>query len=509
MKNPFRILIIFGLFALPLCVQAELQNGKVEFGLIKGNALLVTPKAVKTPATQGYVFEQGYRVETMKESTTELLLSNGATLILEPNTSLEVRTFRQVGSDLIKAGEYRMLTKEPSPSVTEIVIKRGKITGEVRKLNPQSTFSIKTPVGVARIRGTIYTVEYAQNNAKAVGNINVSCVRGSVEVAINGSNTGPTPVAAGKQMAAQASVTVTPEEKTDVVKSTAAVSNSTTLPKAEGAPPLAVGAVISAPGVPEGTTVVGLDAGGNAILSNPVSISAGADLMVSTAAAPEPEPVVRSTVAVAVANTNKLPAAAGQSLAVGAEISGAGIPAGTKVTGVDSEGNVTLSNPVTISAGAEIAAVPTPAAVEPPPVITPTITVTRMNSEQVSAVASTLSSGSSMSADVVNAVKEIAKAAPPPAPVAPTTSTTTTSGVGGTTTESSSGTSTTAAGSTSTESSSGSSSTDSTSTSTSGSSSLGNTGSGGSTGNVLDNIIDTIQKVIEKQQQENPSPAGG
>jgi len=574
MKAPFRILSFIGLLALPLFVHAELQNGKVEFGLIKGSALLLTPESKKSPAVTGYAFEQGYRVETMKESTTELLLSNGATLILEPGTSLEVRTFRQVGSDLIKPGEYRMLAKEPTPSVTEVVVKRGKITGEVRKLNPQSTFSIKTPVGVARIRGTIYTVEYAQNNAKAVGNIKVSCVRGLVEVAVNGSNTGPVLVAAGKQMSSQASVTVTPEEKTEVVKSTTAVANSATLPKAEGAPPLAVGAVIvapgvpegtkvigvdpngnailnnpvtisagaeisvttvvpetvnevvksttavansatlpkaegaaplavgaviSAPGVPKGTTVVGVDASGNAILSNPVSIAAGADLVVATPVVDAPEAVVKSTVAVPVANSNKLPAAASQNLAVGAEISGAGIPAGTKVTGVDADGNVILSNPVTISAGAEIAAAPPPSN-EPPPVITPTITVTRMNSEQVSAVASTLASGSSMSADVVAAVKEIAKTAPPPAPlnVAGTTNT----GVGGATTTTTSGT-TTETASTGTES-------GNTETAPTNSGTQTQPSGGGSTGpSVLDKIIDTVQRVIEKEQQTNQSPAGG
>ena len=32
--------------------------------------------------------------------------------------------------------------------------------GEVRKLNALSTFSVKTPAGLVRIRGTVFSVEY-------------------------------------------------------------------------------------------------------------------------------------------------------------------------------------------------------------------------------------------------------------------------------------------------------------------------------------------------------------
>ena len=428
MKAPFRILIFIGMLALPLFVHAELQNGKVEFGLIKGSALLLTPESKKSPAVTGYAFEQGYRVETMKESTTELLLSNGATLILEPGTSLEVRTFRQVGSDLIKPGEYRMLAKEPSPSVTEIVIKRGKVTGEVRKLNPQSTFTIKTPVGVARVRGTIYTLEYAQNNTQGAGNIKVSVVRGLVEVSINGSNGSATSVTAGRQMSAQGPVDVT-KNLVQSVKTTVAVAASTQLPKVEGA-----------------TTV----------------------------------------------------------LSVGDEVAGPGIPKGTKVVAVDAEGNVTFSKPVTVTAGTEIEIKP-PA--EAPPIVPTTVSVTKMNSDQISSVASTLASSSSMSADVVNAVKEIAKTAPPPAPLNVAATTT---GVGGATTDAGSGAVTTASGGTTTES--ASTGTDSGNTETAPTNSGTQTQPSGNTNNqrsVLDKIIDTVHKVIEREQQTNQSPAGG
>ena len=76
----------------------------------------------------GYVLsKEGFRVETTPKNTVELILSNGSTLIVSPDTLLEVKTFRQVVSDRIIDGEYQKLEKEPSPSITEIEVIRGKV----------------------------------------------------------------------------------------------------------------------------------------------------------------------------------------------------------------------------------------------------------------------------------------------------------------------------------------------------------------------------------------------
>ncbi len=194
-------LILIALF--PALASAALQNGKVEVGLVKGTSTLIDPQTIKKPLASGLVFQEGYTVETNLESTAELILSNGSTLIVSPNTLLEVRTFKQVASSLIIEGSYQKLDKEPSPSVTEIEVKRGKVLGEVRKLNPMSSYTIKTPVGVARIRGTIYEVGYEEDK-KGMGTLSVSCVRGSVEATVFASSSGPISVAPGTQVTAVA-----------------------------------------------------------------------------------------------------------------------------------------------------------------------------------------------------------------------------------------------------------------------------------------------------------------
>lgn len=205
MRIPFKQFGLLALGLLPAFAFAALTNGKVQVGLVKDEAYLYDAKGKKEPLKSARVFQEGFRVETTPKNTVELILSNGSTLIVSPDTLLEVKTFRQVVSSLIVDGEYQKLDKEPSPSITEIEVIRGKVIGEVRKLNPQSSYTIKTPVGVARIRGTIYTVEFA-DNGKGTGTLNVACVRGSVEATVFAANAGPIAVKPGDQLTVQAPV---------------------------------------------------------------------------------------------------------------------------------------------------------------------------------------------------------------------------------------------------------------------------------------------------------------
>jgi len=188
-------LVAFAL--LPLVSSAALQSGKVQVGKVTGTATLIDAKSQRKPLESGAVFQEGSRVETGVDSTAELVFSNGASLVLTPSTLLELRTFRQVPSAGI-TDPYRQIEKDPSPSVTEVEVPRGKVIGEVRKLNALSTFSVKTPAGLVRIRGTVFTVEY-RVGADGIGKIVVSCIRGSVETTVYSANVGPVAVDPGMQ----------------------------------------------------------------------------------------------------------------------------------------------------------------------------------------------------------------------------------------------------------------------------------------------------------------------
>ena len=203
---------------LPVLSSAALQSGKVQVGKITGSVTIIDAKAQRKPLATGAIFQEGARVETGVDSTAELVFSNGASLVLTPSTLLELRTFRQVPSAGI-TDPYRQIEKDPSPSVTEVEVPRGKIIGEVRKLNALSTFTVKTPAGLVRIRGTVFAIEY-RIGPDGIGRVVVSCVRGSVETIVYSSNVGPVNVDPGMQTSS-------------AVPSAALISN---LARASGAP---------------------------------------------------------------------------------------------------------------------------------------------------------------------------------------------------------------------------------------------------------------------------------
>ncbi|MFN5804868.1 MAG: FecR domain-containing protein [Opitutia bacterium] len=196
-----RVSLILGLLLLPVLSSAALQDGKVLVGNLTGQASSIDAKKVRKPLVSGFLFSpaEGYHIETAAASTAELILSNGSTLIVSPDSLIEVKTFRQVASPAIAEGSYQKFDKEPSPSVTEIEVKRGKVVGEVRKLSPLSSYVIKTPVGMARIRGTVFTVGFTRN-ANGTVSMSIACARGSVEGLVYDANTGPITVAPGKQL---------------------------------------------------------------------------------------------------------------------------------------------------------------------------------------------------------------------------------------------------------------------------------------------------------------------
>lgn len=199
MSSFFKHLGMVAFALLPILSSAALQTGKVQVGKVSGSVTLIDAKAQRKPLANGAMFQEGSLVETGVNSTAELVFSNGASVVLTPNTLVQLRTFRQVPSADI-TDPYRKIEKDPSPSVTELEVPRGKIIGEVRKLNALSTFTVKTPAGLVRIRGTVFTVEY-RVGPDGIGRIVVDCVRGSVETTVYSSNAGPITVEPGMQAA--------------------------------------------------------------------------------------------------------------------------------------------------------------------------------------------------------------------------------------------------------------------------------------------------------------------
>lgn len=234
MKAFIKFLGMFAFALLPILSSAALQTGKVQVGKVSGTVTIIDAKAQRKPLANGATFQEGSLVETGVNSTAELVFSNGASVVLTPNTLIELRTFRQVPSADI-TDPYRQIEKDPSPSVTELEVPRGKIIGEVRKLNALSTFTVKTPAGLVRIRGTVFTVEY-RVGPDGIGRIVVDCVRGSVETTVFSSNAGPVTVEPGMQ----ASSAVASAALIDILTKASAAAPGAPQPPALSAATLAV-----------------------------------------------------------------------------------------------------------------------------------------------------------------------------------------------------------------------------------------------------------------------------
>lgn len=201
----FKLFLIAALAALPGLASAALQNGKVEVSQVSGQVTLIDATSHRKALKVGDVFQQGTQIVTAAGASAELQLSNGSTILVSPDSHLVLRTFRQVPSRDIAESDYQKVSKEPSPSVTELMLYKGKIVGEVRKLNPSSTYTVKTPVGLVAIRGTVYTVECGKSNA-GLDKVEVQCVRGAVEATIYEYGMGPVAIAPSRRLTAVVTV---------------------------------------------------------------------------------------------------------------------------------------------------------------------------------------------------------------------------------------------------------------------------------------------------------------
>ena len=84
---------------------------------------------------------------------------NGSSVRIGADSRLAIEEFKM---DPLAApiSNPSALKAEPSKSKTVLNLSYGEMVGDVKKLNSSSSYSIKTPVGAAGIRGTIYRIVF-------------------------------------------------------------------------------------------------------------------------------------------------------------------------------------------------------------------------------------------------------------------------------------------------------------------------------------------------------------
>ena len=156
---PFLACSLLGVSAARAQAPAGMPPGVVLVAKVEGRVEMTLNGQVTALAVDAQI-PQAAKVVTFENSSVVLVFSNGATTKLGAETELILEEFLQdpFGAT-IKVAE---LQEEPSASVTSLRLNRGELVGDVKKLKygQGSSYTIKTPVGAAGIRGTTFRIVF-------------------------------------------------------------------------------------------------------------------------------------------------------------------------------------------------------------------------------------------------------------------------------------------------------------------------------------------------------------
>ena len=164
--------------ALPPLLSAHAVN-LVILGEVQYPATVTDASGAARPAREGQLVADGYTVTTGKNGSIVLLFSNGSTVTLAGNTRFSVSRFFQETHR--ESTDLENLDIEPSRSTTRLKLDYGEIVGHTRRLRTASTYEIETPIGIAGIRGTTYSINVTvEPITKAFPQLEISVVEGII-----------------------------------------------------------------------------------------------------------------------------------------------------------------------------------------------------------------------------------------------------------------------------------------------------------------------------------------
>ncbi len=197
---------------------AQTAAGLIKVTRVKDMVLRLTADGQSIPLKVGDLVTESDTIKTGPTGETVLVFMNGSSVKLSANSLLKIEEFKMdpLGEDIYVG----TLKSEPSVSKTKLYLAEGELVGDVKKLNRDlgSSYTVRTPVGAAGIRGTIFRIIFTPTgNGKA---FTFSLVTAEGVVVYDSATDGTTikseglDVPAGKQI----SVTVDIDETTGKVK---------------------------------------------------------------------------------------------------------------------------------------------------------------------------------------------------------------------------------------------------------------------------------------------------
>ena len=112
----------------------------------------------------GAAIPDGHTIKTGEKGKATFLLSNGTVFNIGPKSEMAIAEFTQ---EPFKATNEKVSEMETEPSISKVTLKLnyGKLVTDVKKLNEGSSFTIKSPIGSAGIRGTTVNTEAIPDGA--------------------------------------------------------------------------------------------------------------------------------------------------------------------------------------------------------------------------------------------------------------------------------------------------------------------------------------------------------
>ncbi len=168
MLNKILFVIILGAFSSVASLDAQTTpaapakvKGRIIAARVEGHVEAIPNAGGATRVLHdGDVISDGNTVVTSPGANVILVFSNGATLNVAADSSLNIEQFIQdpFASDL----KVSDLKEEPGTSTTKLSLAKGELVGKVVHLNVDkgSEFTVQTPVGAAGIRGTTFKIVF-------------------------------------------------------------------------------------------------------------------------------------------------------------------------------------------------------------------------------------------------------------------------------------------------------------------------------------------------------------
>ncbi|MEO5804072.1 MAG: FecR domain-containing protein [Verrucomicrobiota bacterium] len=201
-------------------VQAQtVKEGTAKVRSIRGSAKYSLGGGVWVPLRVGTTLRPGATIQTAPESIVDLYLGeNGPVVRVTPNTTVGMEKLTYAGTGVDSVTE------------TRLNLQSGTIIGNVKKLAKASKYEIKTPNGVAGIRGTDYVVT-SKKLPDGSFEVTFTSVTGTLVVAANVNGNPQTVVLNnGESWTPGSNVTPTSAQLLDFYREQVAQSMKQTLP---------------------------------------------------------------------------------------------------------------------------------------------------------------------------------------------------------------------------------------------------------------------------------------